>query len=356
MTGESLYSVKASFAMGTDDGSPTTGLGPQQDGISPTGFTHTKDMSCASCHSSWVNSCIGCHLEGEYNTGNNFSNITGERIAFRERNADFVYQSPVMFQLGIGPKNKIEQTCPNTKAFFRYRDKNGQFSKVFSFTDRNGNGKNPSIPYPSLGHNAMMAHSIRGKVEQRKEGPRYCVACHLTDNSIATFGTQYDAFRTAMNGNDFGALDFDLLKQHIGQNPGNQLDSPIWVHMAAGLGSGLFLFDENGAPVNPLDDNAQRVGAGGVAPSTNFAAGRVALNLDRIVLPNGLATGSSNHALFQPRIGQDLRDGSLQPGLAGPLGQRLLRRLTDPTAGIVLNAWIDADGTARGKAGTILGQ
>ena len=51
-------------------------------GGSMTGFTHTSNMDCASCHSSWQNSCTGCHLEGEYNTGNNFSNITGDRIVF----------------------------------------------------------------------------------------------------------------------------------------------------------------------------------------------------------------------------------------------------------------------------------
>ena len=105
-----------------------------------------------------------------------------------------------------------------------------------------------------MNHNAMMPHSIRGRVSDDDEGPRYCVACHLTDDAIANHGTDYDAFRTAMATNDFASLDFPTLAQHIGANPGNQQNSPYWVHMVAGLGSGLFLFDENGAPVNPLDN------------------------------------------------------------------------------------------------------
>ena len=39
----------------------------------------------------------------------------------------------------------------------------------------------------------MMAHSIRGKVDSANEGPRYCVACHLTDAGLATYGAEYTA-------------------------------------------------------------------------------------------------------------------------------------------------------------------
>ena len=88
---------------------PATGIGPQQTGDPHAGFSHLDSMNCAACHSSWSNSCIGCHLEGEYNEGNNFSNITGERIVFRQRFAEFVYQSPVPFFLGIGMDNKIRE-------------------------------------------------------------------------------------------------------------------------------------------------------------------------------------------------------------------------------------------------------
>ena len=73
--GSPLYSSLASYAMGRDDNQATTGIGPQQTGNPHAGFSHMDSMSCASCHASWTNNCIGCHLEGEYNGGtNNFSN------------------------------------------------------------------------------------------------------------------------------------------------------------------------------------------------------------------------------------------------------------------------------------------
>ena len=146
-------------------------------------------------------------------------------------------------------------------------------------------------------------------------------------------------------------MPFELLEAHIGQNPGNQLDSPLWVHMVAGLGSGLFLFDEHGCPVNPLDDNADRFGCEGTAPATNFDPTRVALNLDRIVEESGISNASNNHPLEEPGTGPNLREGSLDPMLAGPLGWMVIQRLTDPVNGIVLDSWYDADGQVRGGAG-----
>jgi len=352
LTGAALYSPKASYAMGRIDGDLGNGLGPIQNTGAHQGFSHMDNMDCASCHSSWTNTCMGCHLEGEYNNGNNFSNITGERIVFKQRFAEFVYQSPVFFQLGVDSTNKITQTSANTKVFFRWKDRNNERSEVFTFSDRNGGGSSPFAAFPSMSHNAFMAHSIRGEVTAQNEGPRYCVACHLTENAITNHGAAYDAFRTALEAGDFGSLDYPLLRQHIGQNPGNQLDSPFFVHQVAGLGSGLFLFDDNGAAVNPLDQNANRYGTEGVAPAANFNPARVTLNLDRVVEPNGVSNGSSNHALENPGVGPNLRDGATDPDMAGPLGATLLRRLTDPANGLVLDSWIDADGVLRGGATT----
>jgi hypothetical protein len=354
-TGDAMYSQRASFAMGRADGDPATGIGPVQTNNNPTGFMHGDNMDCASCHSAWTNTCMGCHLVGEYNTGNNFSNVTGERIVFREDDALFVYQSPVFFQLGVNSKNKITQTAANTKMFFSYEDRQNNLSEVFSFSDRNGGGKNlAAADLPAMSHNAMMAHSIRGRVTNQNEGPRYCVSCHLTDNSMATYGTEYNAFRTAMQNGDFASLDYNVLRDHIGSNPGNQIDSPFFVHQVAGLGSGLFLFDDQGAPVNPLDNDANRAGAGGVAPSASYDPNRAALNLDRVVSENGVSNASSNHALFDSTPSPNLRDGATDPSMAGPMGMTLLRLLTDPTNGRVLDSWIDADGVVRGDAGNVI--
>jgi hypothetical protein len=353
--GTPIYTAMGSYSMGRDDGSAATGLGPQQTNGPHAGFSHMDNVQCAACHSAWSNTCVGCHLEGEYNTGNNFSNITGERIVFRQRFAEFVYQSPVPFSIGVGTDNKVRTTATNTKVFFRYRDLHGERTPVFAFTDRNGGGANPSRGFPSLGHNAFLAHSIRGRVSSTKEGPRYCVACHLTTNSVATHGAEYAQFRATLAANDFGNLDYPLLQQHIGQNPGNQLDSPFFVHMAAGLGTGLFLFDRNGAAQNPLDQNANRYGSDGRAPASYWNPSEVAYDLDRVVDGNGVSNGSSSQPMQRPIVGPLLRDGATDPNLAGPLGATLARRLADPVTGIVLDSWIDADRTVRGGAGAVIG-
>ncbi|MCB9916250.1 MAG: hypothetical protein H6828_14065 [Planctomycetes bacterium] len=354
VSGQPIYTARASFAMGRDDGTLATGIGPRQTGHAPAGFSHTDRMDCATCHSAWTNTCTGCHLQGEYNNGNNFSNITGERIVFRQRIADFVYQSPVPFQLGVNSQNEIAVLASNTDAFFSWRDRNGQESDFYVFSDRNGGGNNPAVPYPSMSHNSMMAHSIRGRVTSTDEGARNCVSCHLTTDGLATWGAEYDAFRAALAARDYGALDYDLLKDHFGKNPGNQLDSPLWVHAVAGLGSGLYLFDENGAAVNPLDHDANRKGAGGQAPADTWDPARARLDLDRVVEPSGRSNGGNKHPMGADAPQPSLRDGALFPGLAGPLGATLVGRLTDPNSGIVLNAWIDANGDPQGDAAGIL--
>lgn len=358
--GSAVYTALASYAMGRIDGNPSTGIGPEQDGGGYAGFSHGDNMSCVSCHASWTNSCIGCHLVGEYSTNNNnFSNITGDRIVFREDEAQFVYQSPVPFQLGVDTKGKIAPIAANTATFFQYEDNQNLRSQIFAFSDRNGAGANQlTTAKPALSHNTMMPHSIRGKVTSQNEGPRYCVACHLTEDGLANFGTEYNALRAALADPNFTGLDvpmFQLLQTHIGRNPGNQLDSPLWVHMVAGLGTGLFLFDAEGCAVNPLDTEINRYGCNGVAPASNFDLNRVVYNLDRIVEPSGITNGSNNHPMADPAALPNLREGALDPMLSGPLGWLMIQKLTDPAVGVVLDSWVDADGMPHGGAAGYLG-
>jgi hypothetical protein len=363
LSGEFVYTPSGSYAMGRADGSRLTGIGPLQDDprLVDAGFSHTDRMDCVSCHASWTNNCVGCHLKNEYdaNPANYyFSNITGERIVLFQAAADFTYQTPVPFYLGVTDRGRISQTAPGIQMFYRYEDLNGNESQVFAFSDRNGNGNNPNSAgrdaFPAMGHDAMMPHSIRGRVSGSNEGPRYCVACHLTTDGLARYGAEYAAFRTAMTNNNFGALNFGLLAEHIGRNPGNQLNSPIGVHMVAGLGSGLFLFDETGCPENPLDNNANRQYCPDGAPAGNFNAANVRYNLDGLVEPTGAQNTSSGHpALDRDRVSR-LRAGSLNPNLSGPLGAELIQTLTDPVAGVVLDSWIDADGQPGGGAAEFL--
>jgi len=362
LNGRLVYSAKASYAMGRADGDIATGTGPIQanPALYTQGFSHNDSMDCVSCHAAWTNNCTGCHLAGEFdNNAANFrvSNITGERIAYNEQAADFTYISPVPFTLGVSSENKITQMSPAEKVFYRFFDGANE-SQVFVFSDRNGNGNNPNTAgrnaFPASSHNVMMPHSIRGKVTATNEGPRYCVACHLNTDSINNFGDEYAAFVTAMANNDFANLDFNLLQQHIGQNTGNQLNSPLWVHMAAGLGSGLYLFDATGCPVNPLDNNANRQYCPNGAPADNFDPNNVVYNLDRIVEATGISNASNAHPMKNPGQGQNLRGGALNQNLSGPLGAPLIQKLTDPNQGLILDSWLDANGNAQGNAANFI--
>jgi hypothetical protein len=357
-----LYNPKAAYAMGRIDGDPTNGIGPVQNNpnLSRQGFAHTDSMECVSCHASWSNNCIGCHLRTQYDANPNnyfFSNVTGERILLKQQNADFTYITPVPMYLGINTRGKITQTWAGMKVFYGFIDRNGTASQVLSFTDRLGEGNNPNNlgrnAFPALHGSQMMAHSIRGKVGPSTEGPRYCVSCHLNQEQIANFGAQYDTFRTNYaNNNLAAALDFNLLKQHIGQNPGNQLNSPFFVHMAAGLGSGMFLFDANGCPVNPLDNNANRKICNDGAPAANFNLNNVRYDADRLVQANGIPNVSSGHP--RTEVGAKQRVGATNAEMGGPLDAGTIQKLADPTLGKVLDSWIDANGAAQGGAANYL--
>ena len=80
----------------------------------------------------------------------------------------------------------------------------------------------------------------------------------------------------------------------------------------------------------------------------------VALDLDKIVSPAGLSTGSNNHPMLNPGVGPNLRAGAANPNMAGPLGAPLIQKLTDPLNGVVLDSWFDADGDSHGDANTFV--
>lgn len=197
----------------------------------------------------------------------------------------------------------------------------------------------------------MMQHSIRGRVTATNEGARNCVACHLSTGGLAAFGAEYDRFCMAMASDDFAILDFNLLQTHFGRNPSNQLNSSRWGHAVVALGSGLYLFDGNGAAVNPLDDNDNRVGSDGTSPADSFDLALVRFNLDRLVQSHGQSNSSSNHPLAEGVASATRRDGAGNQAMAGPLGAGLNQKLTDPVNGVVLGSWIDADDLKQGNAG-----
>ncbi|MCA9668432.1 MAG: hypothetical protein KC503_22730 [Myxococcales bacterium] len=373
--GTAIYNAKASYAMGRVNASVTDGIGPKQSNvhIAKDGFSHTDKLSCASCHASWTQNCIGCHLENRYNDNPNdflFSNVTGERIVSEQANAGFTYQSPLIASLLVnGSTQKIAPGAAGTQLFYRFTDRFGQTSKTFFFSDRNGNGNNPQLGFGAGGHDAMMPHSIRGRVSTKQEGPRYCVTCHL--NSDMDLG-KYNEFVSLMANKNVKGLAqanfFNLLKQEIGRNTNNQHNTPYFVHMNSGLGSGLFFFDKDGCPVNPLDNNNNRQGCNGNSPKNRFNNAQAIYCLDCVVDKNGQQYSSTAHACSVPQACAVQRDGSA-PTLGGPISGQLVRRLACPDSAdrsaalgkqpaecIMLDSYIDADGQLRGGATTFIAQ
>jgi len=183
------------------------------------------------------------------------------------------------------------------------------------------------------------------------------VACHLNTDSMNNFGADYQVFFDAYVNRDYATIDNEIglanLANFIGQNTGNQNNNPYYVHMAAGLGTALFLFDANGCPVNPVDANADRFFCEGNAPADIFDLNNVAYDLDSIVNTNGVKLSSTTHPMLEATFTQ-LRDGSLHPNLSGPLGAQMITKLADPQFGVILDSWIDADAQAQGDAADFL--
>lgn len=330
-TSASPYSSRAAFAMGRLDGLAATGVGPVQTGATSSGtpgyqgdgFAHGDTMDCVSCHASWTNDCIGCHLYNEYNADPSnfqFSNITGQRIVVSEDQRRFTYQSPLFSYLRVGARGRVTSSGLAGATFFQYKDRNGEPTMDFNsdgasdvrflFTDQRGNGANMARGnlFPGGTHASATPHSVRGRATASSEGPRYCSHCHLNEamrsganwseyidfydrmsqltslmpqaraarfngdqTAVATLvaqaGAFYDeAYALVRENNGAG----DGVAVHFGLNAGNQNESPFWVHGTAGLGTTLFLFDEKGCPINATDGNPNRQGCDGISPADNL--------------------------------------------------------------------------------------
>lgn len=341
--GQPLYEPLASFAMGRADADPANGTGPvqQNPALYAVGFSHLDRMSCTSCHAAWTNTCVGCHLEltaDEVTPA--FGRITGERLGARVTTAAPTYATPVWSALAVDPSGRVGLGQPSTATFWTFRDREGALSPVIVPVDRNGEGDGPDNP--ALGHGGFAAHSIRAEPTADREGSRQCVACHLDQDQLATYGTEYAAFVSAVTERRYADLDWALLRQHLGQNPGNQLGSPLYVWMNAGLGTGMFLTDAAGCPVNPLDA-VVRPGCA-ASPADGFGAAVARYDLDRAVSLGGEENTSQPRPARDPAASAVLRSGARWPELAGPLGAGLPERLASPDTPLVLDTWVDADG------------
>jgi hypothetical protein len=325
--GQPVFNLVASYAMGVyeEQQDLANGWGPMQPNSDPNvlqlqnNFGHSdgsivqygnpagqnKGLECYTCHAAWQNNCIGCHLDAFYDANpNNFfySFVSGERIYFNFA-ANFVYQNPVNFLMGINDRGKIS-VYQGLHRFFSYADLNNNTSNRVSYGDRNGLGNDPQLRLvtrnnlPALQNQPFTPHSIRGRYSADKVGTRNCLDCHLS-NAAAVFMTDqynqtYDITAIIANQENYAA------------------SLPFQVNMAYGLGSNLWLFDANGDAV--VDTNNTPV-----------------YDLDRLVeAQTGVSNSSSNHPLLDPlAVNTDYLQFADTNGamLARPLTATVLNRL-----------------------------
>ncbi len=299
----SIFNYVASAAMGRYNGGLdlADGMGPFQPHMDPNAFQVTNNfshsdgvagqpnqgMECYTCHASWQNNCVGCHLDANFdNNPQNFfySQVIGERIYFNFA-ANFVYQNPVDFMLGINDRGKIS-SYQGMHRFWSYTDFNNDTSNRIATGDRNGLGFDPALlnanrnDQPALENNPFTPHSIRARATQNQVGARACLNCHLYNNN-ATFA--YD-----QNQDEWANV-----QDYIANTEDYANAIPFNVNMAYGLGSDLWLFDADGNAV--VDTNNAPV-----------------YNLDRIVEQNGASNSSHAHPLLNPL--------NINPRYADPVG------------------------------------
>ncbi len=147
-------------------------------GVNEQGFSHTDKMECYTCHTSWRQTCFGCHVTVD-DSGSARNLTTGEitRGAISVSRDDY---SIDFFALGTNESGKISPLCNSMSVFVTYVDENGETryrDRVRTSRDgRQGFGWNP------------FHHHTVSRV------PQNCDACHPsseTDNSARlreTFG------------------------------------------------------------------------------------------------------------------------------------------------------------------------
>ncbi len=286
---------------------PTTTVNPavpfaHSDGV---GGTAGQGLACITCHASWQNNCMGCHLDAAFDDRPDtflYSLADGERAHLQVSPA-VRYQNPVDFILGVGDRGRIVPYF-GLHRFWSYTDRDNNTSLHIATGDRNGLGDDPGLrdpnrhTLPALGSHPFTPHTVRGRPTMTAVGPRQCLNCHLPhpDDVYA-----HDQDGTAWSG----------VADYIANTADYARAIPFNVRMAYGLGSGLWLADANGDFV--VDSNNPPV-----------------YDLDRIVEENGASNAADGHPLLDPfAINPRYLDpaGTNHAGVARPLTATVLARL-----------------------------
>ena len=131
-------------------------------GVNHNGFSHTEKLECYTCHTSWRQTCFGCHISIDDSTSQT-NQTTGEvsRGGISARRDDY---SLDFFTLGVNTKGKITPLCSSMSVFLSYRDENG----VERYTDRVRTTSDGRIGF---GWNPFHHHTV-------SRVPQNCDQCH----------------------------------------------------------------------------------------------------------------------------------------------------------------------------------
>ncbi|MEW5850518.1 MAG: multiheme c-type cytochrome [Myxococcota bacterium] len=407
---QSVYSANADFAMGRTDFDTTNGDGPLQgvamldQALRARGFSHLGSpanqggVACFTCHTSWQNQCVGCHLDLEaragadadeqmaadhanhntggvpdlgfpwvYNIGPDFlSNVNSEPV-FTTLHFNSTYTDVTTFFIGLGSRGRIVPFTTHQN-WFNFIDKDGvrlqdvmalmgvqvsatsdgytyglvEDAKGF-FSDRFGRGSsagNRGRMTSAGGFNPMMPHSQRGRTTETQWGGygTACFHCHLTeatrDNPSARDLVRTTTGLGALTYKKFAADRFGCPMNFIQCTPNPTINQPAGIANCAG-GTAL----DNHARPFLFDGNTN------LCPpaTTNNDPAKVFADYDLRVTANGISNVKTSQKIIE--IGGTTAQGSLEPDSAGPLGAQHLQLLNNlNNSGVVLTQWLDWKG------------
>lgn len=93
-------------------------------GVDPSGFSHTDSLECYACHTSWRQTCFGCHVtqNDSFSQKNETTGLVSQGAFVAERD-DY---SLDFFALGENGRGKISPLCNSMSLLLGYTDENGQ--------------------------------------------------------------------------------------------------------------------------------------------------------------------------------------------------------------------------------------
>jgi hypothetical protein len=131
-------------------------------GVQESGFSHADSMECYTCHTSWRQTCFGCHVTVD-DRGTARNHTTGETtlgaISGRRENYSLDF-----FTLGTNQRNMITPLCSSMSMFFSHIDEAGN-TQLDKQVRVSGDGKK------GFGWNPFHHHTV-------SRIPQNCDRCH----------------------------------------------------------------------------------------------------------------------------------------------------------------------------------